>query len=298
MAAVVKIDTVTKYNEMRGVPTLHPLVSVIDLSAAKPMPVATFNFGVYAVYLKEFKCGLLRYGRGHYDYQQGTLVFVAPGQILGVEPKATPYETKGWALIFHPDLLVNTPLGKHIHAYSFFSYHVNEALHLSDKEAVIIVDCLKKIAYELEQAIDKHSRALITANIELLLQYCVRFYDRQFITRDNVNKGVLESFEQLLRDYYASNKPQQLGLPSVAYCAGELHLSPNYFGDLVKKETGKTAQEYIQHTIIDLAKERVFDAGKSVSQVAYELGFKYPQHFTRLFRQKVGVTPNEYRNMN
>ncbi len=154
-----------------------------------------------------------------------------------------------------------------------------------------------KIEYELVHAIDKHSKKLIVSNIELFLNYCIRFYDRQFITRDNAHKGILERFENLLNDYYQSDQPQTIGLPSVAYCAGELNLSANYFGDLIKKETGKTAQEYIQSKVIDMAKERIFDQSKSVSQIAYELGFKYPQHFTRLFKQWVGYSPNEYRSL-
>jgi AraC-like DNA-binding protein len=149
-----------------------------------------------------------------------------------------------------------------------------------------------------KQSVDKHNKKLIVSNIELFLNYCVRFYDRQFITRDNVNKGILEKFENLLNDYYQSEKPQRICLPSVAFCASELNLSANYFGDLIKKETGKTAQEYIQSKVIDIAKEKIFDASKSVSEIAYELGFKYPQHFTRLFKQKTGHTPNEYRMMN
>lgn len=152
-----------------------------------------------------------------------------------------------------------------------------------------------KIGYELEQSIDNHSKRLIASNIELLLNYCVRFYERQFITRENVHQGILESFENLLNEYFNSDKPQNLGLPSVSYFAEELHLSPNYFGDLIKKETGQSAQEYIQTKVIDLAKEKIFDHSKSVSQIAYELGFKYPQHFTRLFKQRVGQPPNEYR---
>ena len=139
---------------------------------------------------------------------------------------------------------------------------------------------------------------LIVSNIEMLLNYCVRFYDRQFITRDNVHKGILEKFENLLNEYFQSDKPQTIGLPSVAWCASELNLSANYFGDLIKKETGKTAQEYIQSKLIDVAKEKIFDQSKSVSQIAYELGFKYPQHFTRLFKQRVGQSPNEYRSLN
>ena len=298
MSEIVKLESVAAYNTMRGAKTLHPLITVLDLSKAKPMPAQTFNFGLYAVYLKELNCGELKYGRGHYDYQEGTLVFIAPGQVLGVQPKVKTFEPKGWALLFHPDLIKGTSLGRHIQDYSFFSYDVNEALHLSDKERQIVLDCFGKIAYELEQAIDKHSKTLIASNIELFLNYCIRFYDRQFITRDNVNKSIVERFEDLLNGYFSSEKPASNGLPSVAWCANELNLSPNYFGDLVKKETGKSAQEYIQSKIIDVAKERIFDIDKSLSQVAYELGFKYPQHFTRLFKQRVGVSPNEYRALN
>lgn len=298
MEEIIKLDNVAQYNLMRGVETLHPLITVLDLSKAKPMPAKTFNFGLYAVYLKELNCGELKYGRNQYDYQEGTLVFIAPGQILGVQPNVKTFEPKGWALLFHPDLIKGTSLGKQIQDYSFFSYDVNEALHLSDKERQVILDCFAKIEYELHHTIDKHSKKLIASNIELFLNYCTRFYDRQFITRDNAHQGILEKFENLLNNYFTSEKPAAIGLPSVAYCAGELNLSPNYFGDVVKKETGKSPQEYIQSKIIDVAKERIFDISKSVSEIAYELGFKYPQHFTRLFKQKVGVSPNEYRSLN
>ena len=160
------------------------------------------------------------------------------------------------------------------------------------------MDCFFKIQYELEHAIDNHSKKLIVSNIELFLNYCTRFYERQFITRENIHKGVLERFEDLLNEYFQTDKPHTNGLPSVGYCATELNLSAGYFGDLIKKETGKTAQDYIQSKVIDVAKERIFDHTKSVSQVAYELGFKYPQHFTRLFKQWVGKSPNEYRMLN
>lgn len=298
MEEIVRIESVAQYNAMRGVPTMHPLVTVIDLSKAQPMPAQTFNFGLYAIYLKELKCGELKYGRKHYDYQEGTLVFIAPGQVLGVQPGVKTFAPKGWALLFHPDLIAGTMLGKSIHDYSFFSYDVDEALHLSEKERGIAIDCFNKIEYELQQSIDKHSKTLIASNIELFLNYCVRFYDRQFITRDTVNKGVLEQFEDLLNGYFSADKPYQHGLPSVAYCADALHLSANYFGDLIKRETGKTAQEQIQQKTIEVAKERIFDYNKSVTEIAYSLGFKYPQHFIRLFKQKVGITPNEYRLMN
>lgn len=298
MEEIVKLESVDIYNKMRGVETLHPLVTVIDLSKAKPMVAQTLNFGLYAIYLKELKCGELRYGRNNYDYQEGTLVFIAPGQVVGVQPSVETIEPKGWGLVFDPELIKGTALGKHIADYSFFSYDVNEALHLSEKERQLVMDCFGKIQYELQQSIDKHSKTLITSNIELFLNYCIRFYDRQFITRDNTHKGMLQRFEELLNNYYTSDKSKTLGLPSVAYCASELNLSANYFGDLIKKETGKSAQEYIQSKVIDVAKERIFDPEKSISEVAYELGFKYPQHFTRVFKQRTGLSPNDYRNLN
>jgi AraC-like DNA-binding protein len=296
MNEIVKIESVAQYNAMRGVPTLHPLVTVLDLSKAKPMAARTFNFGLYAIYLKELECGELKYGRAHYDYQEGTLVFIGPGQVLGVQPKVTTFEAKGWALLFHPDLIKGTSLTKHIQDYSFFSYDVNEALHISEQEREAVLECLRKIDFELKHGIDKHSKKLIVSNIELFLNYCVRYYDRQFITRDHINTGVVEKFETLLQNYFKSEKPQELGIPSVSFFATELNLSAKYFGDLIKKETGKTAQEYIQAKLIDAAKEKIFDQDKTVSEIAYELGFKYPQHFSRLFKQQVGSTPNEFRS--
>jgi AraC family transcriptional regulator, transcriptional activator of pobA len=298
MDEIIKLNSVDAYNKLRGVETLHPLVSIIDLSKAQPMPAKTFNFGFYAVFLKELKCGELKYGRNTYDFQEGTLVFVAPGQIIGVQPSVQTFAPKGWTLIFDAELIKGTALGKKMQEYSFFSYDSNEALHLSEKERQMVLDCFSKIQYEMEQNIDKHSKTLIASNIELFLNYCVRFYDRQFITRDNEHKGLLGRFEDLLNNYFVSEKPQNIGLPSVSYFAEELNLSANYFGDLIKKETGISAQEYIQSKIIDLAKVRIFDIDKSISQIAFDLGFKYPQHFTRLFKQKVGLSPVEYRNLN
>lgn len=298
MDSMRRFETINDYNVFNNNETLHPLVSVVDLSKANPRQGSKMYFGFYTIFLKDVKCGDLVYGRNTYDYQEGTLVFLAPGQVAGVNSNGETYQPKGYALIFHPDLIHGTSLGKHIHDYTFFSYQSNEALHLSERERKIVLDCFSKIQYELEHAIDKHSKRLIVSNIELFLDYCTRFYDRQFFTRDEVHKGVLEKFENLLNEYYQSDKPQTIGLPSVAFCSGELHLSSGYFGDLIKKETGKTAQEYIQSKVIDVAKEKIFNINKSVSEVAYELGFKYPQHFTRLFKQKVGVTPNEYRMLN
>jgi len=293
-----RFETINEYNEFNNNETLHPLVSVVDLSKAKPRSGSRMYFGFYTIFLKDVKCGDLIYGRHTYDYQEGTLVFLAPGQVAGMNSNGETYQPKGYALIFHSDLIHGTPLGKRMQDFNFFSYQSNEALHLSERERNIVLDCFSKIEYELEHAIDKHSKKLIVSNIELFLDYCERFYDRQFITRDKVHKGVLERFENLMNDYFRSDRPQTNGLPSVADCAKELNLSAGYFGDLIKKETGKSPQEYIQTKVIDVAKERIFDRNKSISEVAYELGFKYPQHFTRLFKQRVGVSPNEFRNLN
>jgi AraC family transcriptional activator of pobA len=298
MDNIIKFDTIAQYNDYNNHETLHPLVSVIDLSKSNPRQNARMNLGFYTVFLKDIKCGDLRYGCNYYDYQEGTLVFIAPGQVMGIENNGEYYQPQGHALIFHPDLIHGTPLGRHINDYTFFSYDVYEALHLSEAERKIIFDCFSKIQFELTHAIDKHSKTLVVTNIELFLNYCLRFYDRQFVTRDYVHKGVLERFEQLLNDYFLSDKPQTIGLPSVGYCADQLNLSANYFGDLIKKETGKSPQEYIQLKVMDIAKEKIFDRNKSVSEIAYELGFKYPQHFSRSFKQHVGYSPNEYRMMN
>lgn len=298
MEKIIHFNSIRDYNSFNKNETLHPLVSIVDLSKADIRQQYKMNFGIYCVILKDVKCGDIKYGNNYYDYQEGTLVFFAPGQVVEVDSNGEFYQPTGKALIFHPDFIHGTALGKHIDDYSFFSYNISEALHLSEKERKIILDCFSKIEYELEQSIDKHSKTLMASNIELFLNYCTRFYDRQFITRDTAHKGVLERFEELLGNYFISDKPRNEGLPSVAWCAEQLHLSANYFGDLVKKETGKSAQEYIQSKVINEAKERIFDPNKSVSEIAYDLGFKYPQHFTRLFKQRVGCTPMEYRTMN
>jgi AraC family transcriptional regulator, transcriptional activator of pobA len=293
-----RFETIHDYNDFNNNDTLHPLVSVVDLSKADPRTASNMYFGFYTIFLKDVKCGDLKYGRAIYDYQEGTLVFIGPGQVVTVDSSGEVYQPKGYALIFHPDLIHGTALGKHMQEYAFFGYQSNEALHLSKRERELILDSFSKINFELEHPIDKHSKRLIVSNIEILLNYCIRFYERQFVTREKVNLGILERLELLLNDYYHSEKPLVLGLPSVAWCAAELHLSAGYFGDLVKKELGKTAQDYIQSKVIEYAKELIFDQQKSVNQIAFELGFKYPQHFTRLFKQRVGKTPVEYRGMN
>jgi AraC-like DNA-binding protein len=298
METIIKLEKIDQYNKLKGIETLHPLISVFDNTDTENLPNnSRIHFGLYAIFLKAGHCGELRYGRNNYDYDEGTLVFVAPGQVIEVN-NTDNYKPTGLALLFHPDLIKGTTLGKNMSQYSFFSYDSHEALHLSLKEQQIIKDLFGKLEYELSQSIDKHSKSIITNNIELLLNYCVRFYDRQFVTRENINTDILSKFENLLNDYFVSEKAQNSGLPSVGYFADCLHLSPNYFGDLIKKETGKTAQEHIQLKLIDLAKERIFDTEKSVSQIAFELGFKYPQHFNRMFKKNTGYTPNEYRSLN
>jgi AraC family transcriptional regulator, transcriptional activator of pobA len=298
MEKISKIETVAQFNRERGQKTLHPLVSILDQSLSGTVQEARYLSELYIIFLKDVKCEELKYGRNHYDYEEGTLLFIAPGQVFGFEGKGKMLQPSGWALVFHPDLIRGTHLGKHIGEYSFFSYDAAEALHVSDAEREVVLECFKKIQFELAHAIDKHSRTLIVSNIELFLNYCIRFYDRQFVTRELVHKDVLTRFQELLNHYFHSDKPQTLGLPSVGYCAEQLHLSPKYFGDLIKKETGKTAQEFIQQKLIDLAKDKIFDTSKSISEVAYELGFKYPSHFTRFFKLQVGSTPNEYRMLN
>lgn len=298
MEEIVKIESVDQFNAERGQETLHPLVSVLDQSKSSSILEKQYRSEIYIIFLKEAKSGRLKYGRNHYDYQDSTLLFIAPGQVFGHTESSEPLQPSGWVLLFHPDFIRGTSLGRNIKNYHFFSYDVNEALHLSERERRILLESFNKIRYELEHPIDKHSRSLIVSNIELLLNYCVRFYDRQFITRDTIHKDILVKFETLLDEYFESDKPQMLGLPSVSYCAGEINLSAKYFGDLIKKQTGKSAQEYIQQRIIEIAKEKILDPSKSISEVSYEIGFKYPQHFTRLFKQHVGQSPVEYRMLN
>lgn len=294
MDEILNIETIDQYNKLYNQETLHPLVSVVDLSKSKERRYCRMNFGLYALFLKEVKCGDMRYGRNYYDYQEGTVVCIAPGQVVGFEDTGEVYQPKGRGLVFHPDLIRGRSLARDIKNYSFFSYESNEALHLSERERGIVLDCLNKILMELEHSIDKHSKRLIVTNIELLLDYCTRFYERQFITRESVNKDTLTRFENLINEYF-QNQVQTEGLPSVKYFADKICLSPNYFGDLIKKETGKSAQEYIQLKLIGVAKDKVLNPAKTISQIAYELGFQYPQHFVRVFKKRVGCTPSEYR---
>lgn len=303
MENVYRIDSVSDYLKLRDKEVLHPLVGLVDfktvdVKAKTALSHDALLFNCYAIFLKDAKGCKLKYGGKDYDYDEGTLVFVGPNQLVELTKNDPNYVPKGFALLFHPGILAGTGLGRKIHTYNYFAYSVKEALHISAKERKVILSLLDKIQFELEQTIDKHSKKLIVANIELFLDYCMRFYDRQFLTRETAHQSSMEKFDILLNDYFTSEKPQKQGLPSVSYFADQLHLSSNYFGDLIKKETGKSAQEYIQNKLITVAKERVFDPNKSVSEIAYELGFKYPQHFSRLFKRQVGYSPSEFRMMN
>ncbi|WP_027388000.1 helix-turn-helix domain-containing protein [Chryseobacterium gregarium] len=290
--------SVSEYNKLLNHETMHPLVSIIDFSKSDPICQFRRTFGFYTVFLKDVMCGDMQYGKHSYDYQEGTLVFIAPGQTYGIYNAETYIQPAGFALVFHPDLLKGTNLGKNIKEYNFFSYEVHEALHLSEKERAIILECFKNIKHELEQTIDKHSKSLIVNNIELFLNYCMRFYDRQFITRDHINQGYIGKFDKLVDEYLKSDNPKNIGLPMVNYFAEQLNLSANYFGDLIKKELGISAQEFIHNKLIDTAKDHIFNHTKSISEISYDLGFKYPQHFTRLFKSKTGVSPSEYKSLN
>lgn len=296
MDKILNLDSVDLYNKLYGLETLNPLVSVIDLNkATSSVDLIRFNYGIYALYLKLEKACDIKYGRQTYDYQEGTIVCFAPGQTAETNPTTDKVQVNAHGILFHPDLLRGTSLGKNIKKYTFFSYEVNEALHLSEEERSIVMDCLKIIRMELEHGVDKHSKTLLVNHIELLLNYCMRFYERQFITRGKTNRDVLTRFENLLDEYFESTLAEQDGLPTVKYFADKLYLSSNYFGDMFKKETGKSPQEYIQEKVIELAKERISGTADTVSQIAYSLGFQYPQHFCRLFKKRVGYTPSEYR---
>ena len=293
---MIHYDTIKKYAEAFNNKALHPLIAYVDLNQSLPMLRSQFMLGFYAIIIKETRCGDIRYGNQYYDYDEGTMVFIGSNQIIKHEPEGEIHQPYGKALIFHSDLIKGTNVGKHIHEYTFFSYASYEALHLSNKEREKILVCFDNIENEIIQNIDRHSKKLILSNLELLLNYCTRFYDRQFITRENIGQGIIEQFEQHLNEYLRHEKLQEIGLPTVSFFADTLNLSPNYFGDLIKKESGKSAIEYIHLKLLEYAKEKIMDKTKSISEISYQLGFKYPQHFTRLFKQKVGMAPNEYRS--
>jgi AraC-like DNA-binding protein len=252
---------------------------------------------LYFIALKDGIKGSFQYGRNSYDFEEGTLTFMKPGQVMSSVEAEYTSDSEGWYLFFHPDLIRRSSLGRSIDEYSFFEYDVNEALHVSDEEKRDLGELVEKIRKEINKNIDKHSQKLIVTNIELLLDYCSRYYDRQFYTRTNLNKDMISSFEQILKDYFASRKQYETGIPSVKYCAEELNMSANYLSDLLKKETGQNARDHIQSFIIDKAKTMLLNTDDTISQVAYQLGFEYSQHFSKLFKAKTGMSPKEYRTI-
>lgn len=292
---IYEADTVERYNRYFGFETRHPLVSIVHFDDTVHQLTHCMHFGIYALFLKNTTGCKIKYGKTNYDFDDETVVGFAPGQTVGIlrqEDGPAPVAT---GLLFHPDFLHRTSLAQTIKKYSFFSYASNEALHLSAEERMIIQDYMDKIERELMHPIDKFSKSLIISNIEVLLNYCMRFYERQFITREELNCITMSRFEALLDEYLDAGMGATRGIPTVKYFSDQVCLSSNYFGDLVKSETGKTAQEYIQLKMINYAKNALIDPKLSTKQIAETLGFQYPQHFIRFFKKQTGTTPREYK---
>ena len=286
----IQADTIDQYNRFFGIETRHPLVSIVHFDGNEKQQPHRMVFGFYALFLKQTHGCKINYGKTIYDYDDDTVVSFAPGQSVEIEPVENSSTPKAIGLLFHPEFLYRTPLAQKIKQYSFFSYTSNEALHLSQQEQAIIEDYMNKIELELQHPIDRFSKSLIVSNIEVLLNYCMRFYERQFITREHLNHNTLARFEHLLDDYLDSDQALIEGIPTVRFFADKICLSPNYFGDLVKQQTGKTAQEYIHLKMLSRAKEQMMDPDKNIKQVAESLGFQYPQHFVRFFNPSAMVT--------
>jgi AraC-like DNA-binding protein len=301
MKPVLHLHSISDINVFIEDKIRHPLVAVVDFSKVDENieEGARISCDFYMVMFKNYCANKLRYGRQVHDFQDGNLVCVAPKQVLIMDSEIEKREDMmGWGLFFHPDLIRGTSLGNKIKGYSFFYYETNEALHLSDKEKQILYDIVQKINAELLENIDKHSQTLIASNIELLLNYCTRYYDRQFITRKTVNQDIFTKIEDILANYFQSIDLSKKGLPTVKYLADRVHLSSNYLSDLLKRETGMNAQDHIHYYLIEEAKNLLLNSDKTVGELAFALGFDYPQYFSRLFKSKTGMTPLEYRSMN
>ncbi len=292
----IYINTIQEFNELHGLPTLHPMVSVAHVESTEQIQEQMLHYGVYALFLKENKGCKLSYGRTKYDFDEMTVTSFAPGQTIHVEPNPEVAWPKWTALAFHPDFIARTNLGKNISRYEFFDYSSNEALHLSLEEIEIFRGVLSMIQQELQHAIDKHTRELVVSNIELLLNYCLRFYDRQFITREEINHSVVKKFNALLNEYI-KEKATKEGIPTVSYFADKCCYSTKYFGELIKTETGRTAKDYIKDRLLTYSKQLLSDDTLSITQVSQRLGFEYPQHFIRFFKLQTGHTPADYRKI-
>lgn len=294
---VYKVQTISELHEIAGFDKpKHPLVSIIDYSKVNVVDAPSSGSFVCSFYSVNFKkhCEFI-YGRQLFDHKEGTLLCTAPEQIITFNRKKEENSTEGWGLYFHPELIRNTSLGNKIHEYSFFSYSENEALHLSEQEKQTLLSLLKQMENEYNTNIDHYSHDLLISNIELLLNYCKRFYGRQFITRTNQNKDIIVRFEAFITNYFNSDKLKNDGIPSVKYCAEKMNLSPNYFSDLLKRETGKNTQEHIHYYLLEKAKTLLVNTNNTVNEIAYELGFQYPQNFSKLFKKKIGISPTMFR---
>lgn len=301
MKPIINIKSISDINKFVHHKTKHPLVTVIDFSKMDEfMEEGTrISCDFYSIMFKNYCANNMRYGRQSYDFQEGSLICIAPKQVVTMDTEIEKKEDMmGWGLFFHPDLLRETSLGAKMKEYTFFSYETSEALHLSEKEKEILYDCVQKIETELQENIDSHSQTLIVSNIELLLNYCSRYYGRQFITRKNSNSNTVSQVEKLLKEYFQSNELKEVGLPTVKYLSDNLHLSANYLSDLLKKETGMNAQDHIHYYLIEEAKNILLNTDNSISEIAHSLGFEYPQYFSKLFKQKTGQSPLEYRKLN
>lgn len=295
MDTLFNAKDIATFNEKIGVNTLNPLVGLVDFSKIKPQHHIRMFYGFYAVYLIDGMFGKLHYGRNYYNYQKGTLMFVAPGQVFGADDDGVALKPSGFLLMFHPDLLRNTTLNNIMHKYPYFSYGMNDALHISQQERRIVEDCFHRIGYELNHPADEHSWELIIDSIKTFLDYCNRFYSNQFVTCENQDSDILIKFESLLDDYFNSEKVKEEGFPTVQYYADKFCISPTYFSDMLKKETGRTASFFIHAKVMDLAKTALASSKHTVNEIASSLGFKYSQHFTRFFKKNAGCTPYEYR---
>jgi AraC-like DNA-binding protein len=292
-------NTISEFHKMSSLPKPeHPLVSLVDYGLVEYQTdekEITWVQNFYSIGLKRNIQGKFRYGQQQYDFDEGLMSFVAPGQLVHLAIEKPSIKPTGLLLFIHPDFLWNTSLAKKIKQYEFFGYAVNEALFMSDKEENIITDMMQNIQREYHSNIDKFSENIIIAQIELLLNYCERFYQRQFITRKKSSHQLLERLETILDDFFNSNSLINKGLPTAQQIAGSLNVSPNYLGSLLKALTGQTTQQHIHHKLIEKAKERLSTTNLSVSEIAYELGFEHPQSFSKLFKTKTKVSPLEFR---
>lgn len=302
MDKIIRIKSIAQVHEFFGFDKpRHPLVTVLPIDERMTdidYGGHKYTFDFYQISLKEGIKGSLSYGRNSYDFEEGTMTLIKPNQIVCVTESEDYRGGNGWTLIFHPDLIRRSELGRSIEGFSFFNYEAHEALHLSDDEKKSLTELAEKIKTEYSQNIDKHSQEIIIANIEMILKYCKRYYDRQFYTRTNLNKDLISKFENIVQQYYRSDKPHEMGVLTVQYCAKALAMSSNYLGDLIKLETGQSAKGYIQDYIIERAKTQLLGTTQSMSEIAYGLGFEYPQGFSKLFKSRTGVSPSQYRNLN